>query len=188
MALSFTLRQLYYFVAVGEAGSIANASGRVNVSSPSLSTAISRLEEVFGVKLFIRQPAQGLSLTPGGRQFYSAGKELLENAQSLHDIANDIAERCQGPIFIGCLVTIAPFILVEIRRSFESRNPQAYVRQIDAHQGDLIKMLRRADIDVALTYNLSIPQDVEFEPLPPLPAHALFSPDHQITGSPNGKV
>lgn len=188
MALSFTLRQLYYFVAVGEAGSIAEASGRVNVSSPSLSTAISRLEEVFGVELFIRQPAQGLSLTPGGRQFYSAAKELLENAQSLHDIANDIAERCQGPIFIGCLVTIAPFILVEIRRSFESTNPQAYVRQTDAHQGDLIKMLRRADIDVALTYNLSIPQDVEFEPLRPLPAHALFSPDHLITGSPNGKV
>ncbi|MFD1809219.1 LysR family transcriptional regulator [Gemmobacter lanyuensis] len=49
MPLRFSLRQLEYLVAVGEAGSIAQAAERVNVSSPSISAAISQLEEAFGL-------------------------------------------------------------------------------------------------------------------------------------------
>ena len=49
MPLRFTLRQLEYFVAVGEAGSIALAAEKVNVSSPSISAAVSQLEKEFGL-------------------------------------------------------------------------------------------------------------------------------------------
>ncbi len=58
MALRFTLRQLEYLVAVGETGSIAAASERVKVSSPSISAAISQLEQEFGLQLFVRRHAQ----------------------------------------------------------------------------------------------------------------------------------
>ena len=180
MPLRFTLRQLEYFVAVGESGSIAEAAERVNVSSPSLSTAISQLESEFGVQLFIRQHAQGLSLTPGGRRFYAAAKAVLERGAALHDVASDISEQVRGPIHVGCLVTVAPFVLPEIRKGFEDANPEVDFRQQEAHQGELIRMLRRADIDVALTYDLDIPQDVQFEPLLSLPPHAVFSPDHPL--------
>ena len=180
MALRFTLRQLEYFVAVGEAGSIAEAAERVNVSSPPLSTAISQLESEFGVQLFIRQHAQGLSLTPGGRRFYVAAKAVLERGAALHDVASDISEQVRGPIHVGCLVTVAPFVFPEIRKEFEDANPEVEVRQYEAHQGDLIRMLRRAEIDVALTYDLDIPQDIQFEPLLTLPPHALFAPDHAL--------
>ena len=54
MALRFTFRQLEYLVAVGEAGSIAAAAARINVSSPSISAAIAQLEAEFGVQIFIR--------------------------------------------------------------------------------------------------------------------------------------
>ena len=47
MPLRFTLRQLEYFVAVGECGSIAQAAERLNISSPSISTAISQVEAEF---------------------------------------------------------------------------------------------------------------------------------------------
>lgn len=59
MPLSYTLRQLEYFVAVGETGSIAAASQQVNVSSPSISAGISQLEDELGIKLFVRHHAQG---------------------------------------------------------------------------------------------------------------------------------
>lgn len=181
MISRFTLRQLGYFVAVGEAGSIAAAAQRINVSSPSLSTAISKLEAEFGVELFVRQHAQGLSLTLGGRRFFTAAKALLENASALHDVANDISEQVRGPISVGCLITLAPFVLPELRRKFETANREATVRQVEAHQGDLIRMLRRADIDIAITYDLAIPQDVHFEPLLALPPHALVSPEHPFS-------
>lgn len=178
MPLRFTLRQLDYFIAVSDAGSIAAAAKRVSVSSPSLSTAISRLEAAFGVELFVRQHAQGLSLTPGGRRFYAAAKALLENARALHDVANDISEQVRGPIAVGCLVSVASFVLPELRRDFEIANPEVEFRQEEAHQADLIRMLRRAEIDVGITYDLDVPQDIEFDSLLALPPHALFPPEH----------
>lgn len=182
MPLRFTLRQLEYFVAVGQAGSIAAASEAVNVSSPSISAAISQLEAEFGIQLFIRQHAQGLSLTPGGRRFFTEAKLLLEAADGLHDLAADIAHAPRGPIGIGCFVTLAPLILAGLRRSFEAACPDAAVTQAEGDQERLLGLLRRAEIDVAVTYDLEIPQDVTFLPLVTLPPHALLAEGHPLAG------
>lgn len=82
MPLRFTLRQLEYFVAVGECGSIALAAEKVNVSSPSISAAIAQLEAEFGLQLFVRRHAQGLSLTQGGMRFMDDARALLESARA----------------------------------------------------------------------------------------------------------
>ena len=62
--MKFTLRQLEYFIAAAESGSVAGAAQRASISSPSVSTAIAHLEREFVVQLFVRHHAQGLSLTP----------------------------------------------------------------------------------------------------------------------------
>lgn len=64
--IKVTFRQLGYFVAVGESGSIARAAERISISLPSISAAISDLEREFNIQLFVRHHAQGLTLTPGG--------------------------------------------------------------------------------------------------------------------------
>ena len=87
MPLRFSLRQLEYFRAVAECGSIAAAAERVNVSSPSISTAIAQLEDEFGLQLFIRRHAQGLSLTPGGTQFLGQVRNVLQEARHLIALA-----------------------------------------------------------------------------------------------------
>jgi DNA-binding transcriptional LysR family regulator len=182
MPLRFTLRQLEYFVAVGRAGSIAAASELVNVSSPSISAAIAQLETEFGIQLFIRQHAQGLSLTPGGRRFFAEAKLLLESAEALHGLASDIAGKPRGPINLGCLVTLAPIVLAALRRSFEAACPEARVSQAEASQERLLEMLQRAEIDVAITYDLEIPQDVSFEPLAALPPCVMLPAGHRLAG------
>lgn len=184
MTLRFTLRQLEYFVAVGQAGSIAAASEAVNVSPPSISAAISQLEREFGIALFIRQHAQGLSLTPGGRRFFAEAKLVLEAADGLHDLAADIAHAPRGPIGIGCFATLAPLILAGLRRSFEAAYPEVAVTQAEGDQERLFGMLRRAEIDVAVTYDLEIPQDVRFLPLLSLPPHVLVAAGHPLATLP----
>lgn len=181
MRTRFTLRQLEYFVAVGEAGSIARASEKISVSPPSISAAISELEQEFNIQLFVRQHAQGLSLTTGGRKFYNQVKSILADAGSLHDLASDIAQSVRGPITVGCLVTLSPFILPELRHGFEEENPHVKVRQVEAHQADLFAMLRRAEIDIAITYDLELPADLSFEALTLLPPYALFAEDHPLS-------
>ena len=61
--MRYTLRQIEYFVATAEAGSITLAAERIHVSPPSISAAISQLEAELGAQLFLRRHAQGLSLT-----------------------------------------------------------------------------------------------------------------------------
>ena len=62
---AYNLRQLRYFVTTAECGSVAEASRKLYIAQPSVSTAIKQLEDSFGVQLFIRHHAQGVSLTPG---------------------------------------------------------------------------------------------------------------------------
>ncbi|MEM7525455.1 MAG: LysR family transcriptional regulator [Pseudomonadota bacterium] len=182
MALRYTLRQLEYFVAVGEAGSVAKASERVSVSSPSISAAISTLEAEFGVELFIRQHAHGLSLTPGGRRVFGEAKRLLEQGRALYDLADDIASKPGGPFSLGCFVTFAPYILPRLRRSFEAAYPEARLTQTVADQAQLLDKLHRAEIDVALAYDMGLPQDVAFTPLASLAPYVLVAADHPWAG------
>lgn len=180
MPLRFTFRQLEYLVAVGEAGTIAHASERVNVSSPSISAAISQLETEFGMQIFVRHHAQGLSLTPGGRLIFNSAKRILDDAAALNDLAGDISDKPRGPISIGVLTTVAPLISAAIRRSFETKYPDASVTLHEAHQADLFTMLGRAQIDVAITYSMEIPKDVTFEKIVSLPPYVMLPAGHPM--------
>ncbi|MDQ2634095.1 MAG: LysR family transcriptional regulator [Pseudomonadota bacterium] len=180
MPLRFTLRQLEYFVAVGEAGSIARAAEQVNVSPPSISASIAQLEAEFGVQLFVRKHSHGLSLTAGGRVFLKEATKLLASADALHDIAGDIANKVRGPLAIGCLLTFAQIVLPALRMKFERAYPDVRIRQFERNQGQLLAMLQRGEIDVALTYDLDLSQDLTFEPLMEVPAYVMLAHDHKF--------
>ncbi|WP_112500608.1 LysR substrate-binding domain-containing protein [Agrobacterium sp. lyk4-40-TYG-31] len=182
MPLRFTLRQLEYFVAVGEAGSIAKASEQVNVSPPSISASIAQLEAEFGIELFVRKHSHGLSLTPGGRVFLKEARRLLSDADALHDVAGDISDKVRGPLSIGCLLTFAQLVLPALRRSFEKQHPDVRIRQFERNQSQLLEMLLRGEIDVALTYDLEVSQDIAFEPLMPLPPYVMLPEGHRLSG------
>lgn len=169
LPLRFTLHQLEYFVAVGEAGSIAKAAEQVNVSPPSISASIAQLEAEFGIQLFVRKHSHGLSLTSGGRVLLKEAIRLLSDAEGLHSIAGTISDLVRGPLAIGCLLTFAQIVLPELRRRFEQQHPEVRIRQYERNQGQLLEMLQRGEIDVALTYDLELSQDFSFKPLVSLP-------------------
>lgn len=182
MPLRFTLRQLEYLVAVGDAGTIALASQWLNVSSPSISAAISQLEAEFGIQLFVRHHAQGLSLTPGGRRIFNEARRILADAAALNDVAGDVSQKVRGPIAVGALWTFAPLVSAQARRSFESACPDASVTLREGSQVDLLRMLGRAEIDVAITYDLEIPKETDFIKLVALPPYVMLPADHRLAG------
>jgi DNA-binding transcriptional LysR family regulator len=180
--LRYTFRQLEYFVAVGETGSIARASERINVSSPSISSAISQLEAEFGLPLFVRQHAQGLSLTQAGRELLVQAQLVLREAGAMMDIAGDIAGTVRGPLSVGCLLTFAQLVLPTVRKGFEAEFPDVRMRQHELNQVDLFSALRRSEIDVALTYDIDLPADLQFTALVRLPPIALMGTEHPLAG------
>jgi len=178
--LRYTLRQLEYFVAVGQTGSIARAADKVNVSSPSISAAITQLEQEFGLPLFVRQHAQGLSLTLAGRQMMEQARVVLREADALTDLAGNIAGTVRGPLAIGCLLSFAQLVLPELRRGFETAFPDVRVRQIELNQAEIFSTLRRAEVDVALTYDLDLPRDLRFVPITELPPYVIVAETHPL--------
>ncbi|MEO6300858.1 MAG: LysR family transcriptional regulator [Paracoccaceae bacterium] len=182
MPLRFTLRQLEYLVAVADCGSVALAAERVNVSSPSISAAISQLEASYGLQLFIRRHAQGLSLTEGGRQFTATAREVLAAAGRLTDRAADITGKVAGSLTVGCLLTFAQVLLPQLRRSFSDRYPEVTFRQLEGDQAELFEGLRMARLDVALSYDLNIPPDLDFMPLLPIAPYVLLPLGHPLAG------
>lgn len=180
MTLRYTLRQLEYFVAVGETRSIALASEKVNVSSPSISAAISQLERELGLPLFVRQHAQGLSPTSAGRILLEQARTVLREADHLLDLAGDISGTVRGPLSVGCLVTFAQMVLPRVRRGFETNHPDVRFFQRELNQTEIFSSLRRAEIDVALSYDLDVPGDLNFVPLVSLPPYALVNETHAL--------
>ena len=178
--MRFTFRQLSYFIAAGETCSITLASKRANISQPAISTAISHIERELDVQLFLRHHAQGLSLTPAGRVLLRDAKQLLKQAEGLYSAATDISHQMRGDLTVGWLSTLAPIVMPEVVGSFLKAFPETRVRSLESHQEGLLESLRRAEAEVALTYDLQISEDVEFVPLATLPPYAMFGASHPL--------
>lgn len=180
--MRFTLRQLSYFVAVGETGSVTRACEQVNISQPSISAAISHLEKELGVQLFVRQHAQGLSLTPPGQRLLLAAKEVLRDSYGLYDVVNSAMSMVAGPINLGAFRTFTPLIVPELWKKFVTRHPDVRMQITEGNESELLEGLRTARLDVALTYEFGLSIDMTFVPLAWLPTYVLLPADHPMAG------
>lgn len=179
----FSLRQLAYFVAAGDAGSVTQAAERLHVSQPSVSAAIGQLEREFSVPLFVRHHAQGLSPTGPGEALLLAARDLLRAAEDLASRARDMAEGVSGPLRVGAFRTLSPLILPDLVAGFTAANPAVHLTMIEDDEADLAARLRRGEIDLALSYAQPAP-DLAFDGLAELPTHVVLPAEHPLAHEP----
>ncbi len=180
MQNSFTLRQLEYLVAVGRFGSISLAADHLSVSPPSISNAIAQMEAGFGLPMFVRKHAQGMALTQSGRALMVQAAKVLDAAKGLSNLADLHRGTVRGELNVGCLLTFAQIVVPRLRKAYTQTYPEVVFRQFQNHQMGLIDGLRDASIDIALTYDLAIPTDLEFVQLAVLPPFAILSDAHPL--------
>ena len=99
--IQYTLKQLTYFTAAAERNSVTEAARVLNVSRPSVSTAIGHLEDVLGTQLFLRHHAHGLSMTPAGRRLLARARSLLAHAEELAADQWSEGEHLRGELQLG---------------------------------------------------------------------------------------
>ena len=180
MQLRFTLRQLEYFTVTAQTGSIAATSRILNVSSPSISTALSQLEKDLGAALFVRRRPQGLSLTEAGRTLSTQAEIVLNDASELTRMAGMVSHSIQGHLQLGCLVSFAQIVVPKLRRSFEAAHPAVKLSQSELTQSEIFTALRQGDIDLAISYAIDLPKDLEFQAIKSLPPFVMLAPDHPL--------
>lgn len=178
--ITYTLRQLAYFVAAAEHGGVAQAARALNVSQPSVSMAIAKLEGQFGVQLLLRHHAHGVTPTPAGRPLLAEARGLLAHAAELAEQARGLGESVSGRLDVGCYLTLAPFFMPRIVAGFRKAHPDVEIALHEGHQDALLEGMAAGRHTVALLYNVELPDHVAAEPLVDLPPYALLPAGHPL--------
>ncbi len=144
-----TLTELKYIVAVARERHFGKAAEACYVSQPTLSVAVKKLEEELEVKLFERS-ANEVTVTPLGEEIVRQAQSVLEQAANIKDIAKRGKDPLAGPLKLGVIYTIAPYLLPDLVRQVIKRTAQMPLMLQENFTVKLMEMLRTGEIDCAI--------------------------------------
>lgn len=182
--MDFTLRQLEYFVAVAELGTITGAAARLHVSPSALSASLTELEGRLGVQLCVRRKAHGVSLTSSGVQVLQQARIALQSAAEIPYVAGLPGGQLHGPVTFGCYVTLAPTVLPRVLDGMLRAHPLVTVAMVEATQDSLQRKLNDGEIDLAAVYDMQISGNPQRALLYETRAHVLLAASHRLAQAP----
>ncbi len=144
-----TLTELKYIVAVAREKHFGKAAEACFVSQPTLSVAVKKLEEELDVKLFERSSGE-VTVTPLGEEIVRQAQSVLEQAAEIKEIAKRGKDPLGGPLKLGVIYTIGPYLLPELVRQNIARTPQMPLMLQENFTVRLLEMLRTGEIDAAI--------------------------------------
>jgi len=181
--VAFTLRQLEYFVAAVEEGSVTAAALRMNLSQSAMSTALANLERSVGAQLLVRNPSRGLALTDPGRTLLARARQLLEDADALAAGALAHDRVAAGTLTVSCYSTLAPHLIPRVLASLEATHPDLTVTLSETPTFEqLERSLFDASCELALAYDHGLPEHLTAEPLAEVVPHAILPAGHRLAG------
>src|SRR5262245_36098553 len=144
-----TLRQLAYLVELSTRLNFRAAAEAQFVTQSTLSAGIKELETVLGVQL-VERDKRHVRLTAVGEDVAARSRELLVAATDLTEAARAATRPLSGPLRLGAIPTIAPFLLPRVLPALRRAHPglKLYLREDLTER--LLERLRAGRLDVAL--------------------------------------
>lgn len=146
---ALTLRQLRYFEAAARLGHFGKAAGECAVTQPALSMQIKELEEELGASLFERRPGE-IVLTPLGREIAEQASRILMAASDLAAIARHRSKLLSGPLSLGIIPTLAPYILPDLLKYLSKHFPALKLELREAQTRAMLGELSRGELDLVM--------------------------------------
>jgi LysR family hydrogen peroxide-inducible transcriptional activator len=154
------LRDLKYIIAVAETHHFGKAAERCYVSQPTLSGQIKKLEDDLGVTIFERTN-RSVEITPVGEAIVAHARQMMEQADAIEQLARAHQDPLAGPVRIGAIPTISPYLMPLILIPLKKQIPQMKLVLSEEITDTLLERLRNHEIDAAL---LATPvEEQEFE-------------------------
>ena len=144
-----TLTELRYIVAVARERHFGRAAEACFVSQPTLSVSVKKLEEELDVKIFERG-ASDITVTPLGDEIVRQAQAVLEQANAIKEIAKRGKDPVSGPLRLGVIHTIGPYLLPDLVRQAIDRVPQMPLMLQEHFTTRLLEMLRTGELDCAI--------------------------------------
>lgn len=155
-----TLQQLEYIVAVYRFRHFAKAAEYCNVTQPTLSSMVQKLEDELGVKIFDRKK-QPLVPTNTGKVIIEHAWRVLVRARKLKEMIEEEKKSLTGTFNIGILPTIAPYLIPRFFPQIMNEYPELDIRISEMKTDDIKKALRHGDIDAGILAMLDDMGDFE---------------------------
>jgi LysR family hydrogen peroxide-inducible transcriptional activator len=142
------LRDLRYFIALAETRHFGQAAGRTFVSQPTLSGQIRKLEGELGVALFERT-TRTVALTPVGEALLPHARRAVEEADALAQLAQTHRDPLVGPLRVGAIPTLAPYLVPLVLAPLKRRYPGLRLVLTEEITAQLLERLHRHALDAA---------------------------------------
>lgn len=149
------MKQFRYVLVLADEGSFSKAADTLNISQPSLSQYVKKIETQLGVELFDRANGN-VRLTDAGRIYIDAGKKILDLEHQMQTKFSDIAEYKTGSLIIGTTpfrsVTMMPAVLAEFKKIY----PGIHVVIDERNTQELNEAIEKGEFDFCI---LTLPID-----------------------------
>jgi LysR family hydrogen peroxide-inducible transcriptional activator len=158
------IRDMQYILAVAETRHFGRAAERCFVSQPTLSGQIKKLEEHLGVTIFERTN-RSVEVTPIGEAILAHARLLLEQAEAIEQVARAHQDPLAGPLRIGAIPTLSPYLMPLILVPLKRRFPQLRLVLSEEITEALLSRLRQHELDAVLIATPVEDPDLEQVPL-----------------------
>lgn len=158
------IRQIKYFVAVIDCGSLSRAARQVHVAQSALSKQMSALEDELGVQLFHRSH-NGVIPSEAGKVFYEYALGMLKHLVDARAAVSSSPELVSGSIIVALPQSVATLLAMPLLRAVAARYPQVSFHLNEELTGNVMDQLTRGRVDLALFSSLDLPPQVLFSAL-----------------------
>ena len=185
MPAEFTLRQLQYFIAALDAGSVTDAARNSNISQAAASMAIAQLERALGVELFLRTRSKRIVATAAGEALGARARRILGEAAEIPDAVRTGWEELRGRVSVGCMVAISPRLMPRLLAEVGRRWPEIEVVFTEGAAEELQQAAAGGSLDAAFIYSLQAVPGVDLIPIAESRMHFLLPANHPLAGRPS---
>ncbi len=147
--MAFTFRQLRYFIAVAEEGTVSGAAQSLSISQSAVTESIKELEADLGVTLFERH-RRGLQITQKGHQFYRHATRILASVSDARRSFTGEAQGTSGELHLGVTSLVAGYVLSDLLARYRRVHPGVKVSAIEDNGDYLEHLLVGGELDVAV--------------------------------------
>lgn len=176
-----TIAQFRTFVTVAEQKHFVSAANKLGISQPSLSQALAALESGLGIQL-IERSTRRVIVTPIGEQLLPFAKATLEAADAFVAHSRGAGGELAGPLNIGIIPTVAPYILPTLLTLIAEEFPELEPRIVENQTESLLQRLRDGHIDVAVLATPTGATGVTEIPLYDEAFAIVTNPDNPLAG------
>ncbi|EHL97479.1 LysR substrate binding domain protein [Acetobacteraceae bacterium AT-5844] len=143
------LTQIRTLIQVAELGSLSKAAARLHIAQSALSRQMRLLEQELGIPLFTRH-GRGMVITDAGREVLRSARLVMTGLEGIRAAASSAGATLAGQVAIGIPPAVAHVVARPLMAAFRRQHPKVMVRLVTAFTGDLLDLLQRGEVDLAV--------------------------------------